>query len=139
MDGREPLLAGQAVDERHPVGDGLAGLNHAGAIAVRVGDLDEGRVVGHHDRTRDPQPGGVIRKGLGVIPGAGRNDTPLAGGRAETPKLVERSPVLERSGALPELGFEMEPSVGARLEGEGLRAGGPHHLGPDPFAGRDDI
>ena len=86
--------------------------NNFCSVGTRGGYLDLRSGEGHHDLGADAALGSVKGYALGVIAGAGGDDSALALGFAEGEELVEGAALFERAGSLEVLELEMQRQPG---------------------------
>ena len=133
MLGDQPLGLGPAV------GQGTAAEDHAGAVRSGALDLRERRGLGHHDRGRDAEPGGVVGDALGMVAGRHRDDAPVALFAGQPGQLDQGTALLERTGVM--LGLELQRELAAEQLREAGRVDGrrPHHRPGDDGGGVADV
>ena len=78
------------------------------AVGAGSGYFDEGRGEGHDDLGTDAESGGVEGYSLGVVAGAGGDNSLFTLGFGQGKELVEGSTFLERAGALQVFKLEVE-------------------------------
>ena len=112
---------------------------HLRAEIKRVFDLGEGGRFRHHDGRRNAQPPGVIGDALGVIAGAHGGNAALALFRRKRLEAIEGAALLEGSGELPVLEFEIDVAARDARQGARMAGGRAHDRAIDRRSGGADI
>ncbi len=134
-----PRREHHAVEAVDPLAVVAAGLHHLGDDAGELVEVGEGHVpqldVRGHPLQRDPQPGGVAERAVGVgerveqvVTGADRADLPVAAQDVHLEHRLVRQPVAERRRLDAEPGDRSPERDGAQLR---------HHLRDEAARQRD--
>ena len=123
MDEHAALLALDAMCLEHRLGESCAIKTNITPEATGIHHLDERRVLRHHHARGNAERSAVIGYCLRVIPRARCNHTSRALIRREIEQPVERTTILEGSGALLVLEFEVQRAGQAAPQREGRHRG----------------
>ena len=107
---------------------------HLGAVHFGVRGA-----LGHHDHRPDAEAGRVIGDSLRMVAGAHRNDAPCPFLGREQQQLVQRAPLLERSGELVVLELEEDFGPGQAGQGAAMEEGRPDDGACDAAGGVPDV
>ena len=115
------------------VGQCLARKHDLGAMRPRALDLGRRRRLRHDDDRRDAELARVIGNRLRVVAGRHGDHPARPLGRGQIGHLVEGAAILERTGDLQVLEFDVDLRAGDLRELVGMEQGGAHHIARPVF------